>query len=191
MEIESQDVVTEDVIEEIPEETTDAEVTTTEEKPAAEKPKETPEQKVARLDRQLARARKEAGIADDKPAPKAKADGLDETALDYLDLKGVSESEDVAVIEAIMKKTGMTAREALKDEYVTAKLKANKEAREVKDATPSSTKRGSGVSADAVSRAVAQFEKTGVMPDDFDLASKVTDAIVAKSGGSNAPSWHR
>lgn len=187
-EIESTDVVTEDVIgEETPADAPEP----TEEKPAAEKPKETPEQKVARLARQYERAKKEAGIVEDKPAPKAKADGLDDTALDYLDLKGVSESEDVAVIEAIMKKTGMSAREALKDEYVTAKLKANKEAREVKDATPSSTKRGSGVTADAVSRAVARFEKDGIMPDDFDLASKVTDAIVAKAGGSNAPRWHQ
>lgn len=183
---ETQEVVTEEVAAEV-EETTEETEAVTEEKTEA-KPTETLEQREARLARQLEQTRKKLGKTEEKPAPKAKTDGLDDTTLDYLDLKGVSESEDIAVIEKIMEKTGMSAREALKDDYVVAKLAANKATREVQAATPSSTKRGSGNTADAVSRALAKFEKDGVMPDDFDLRSKVVDAIEAKSSG-NAPSW--
>ena len=69
-----------------------------------------------------------------------------------------------------------------------AKLASFKAARDVKAATPSSTRRGGDVSGD-ISAAVAKFEATGVMPDDFELASKVTDAVTAK-GNRNKPSWH-
>lgn len=179
------DAVTEEVVE------TD-EVTTTDkpaEEPKAEKPTETLEQKAARLKRELKQTEKKLGITEDAPKAEKKTDGLDDTVLDYLDLKGVSEAEDIEVIESIMKKTGMSARDAIKDEYVIAKLASNKATREVKDATPSSTKRA-GATADTVAQAVARFEKDGTMPDNFELRNKVVDALVAKDT-NNAPSWHR
>lgn len=121
-----------------------------------------------------------------------KTSTLDETALDYLDLKGISESEDIKVIEGIIKKTGMTVREALKDDYVTTKLAANKSAREVKDATPSSTKRG-GSQTDSLERAIAKYEASGLksegLPEDFTLRAAVVNAMAAKQD-SNKPSWH-
>lgn len=122
-----------------------------------------------------------------KTEPKAQTEGLDETQLDYLDLKGITDDDDVKVIENIVKKTGMTVRQALKDEYVVEKLKALKEKREVKDATPSGTKR-TGQTGGSLEQAIAKFERDGVLPTDFKLASEVTNAIVAKSG-TNRPSW--
>lgn len=118
----------------------------------------------------------------------AKTDELDENALDYLDLKGVTEAEDIKVIEDVVKKSGMTVRQALKDEYVQAKLAANKEKREVQDATPSKSKRGGSQSSD-VATALAKFEATQELPDDFSLRSQVLDAFVNKKT-SNKPSWH-
>lgn len=113
---------------------------------------------------------------------------LDETQLDYLDLKGISEDEDVKVIQDIVKKTGMTVRQAFKDDYVTSKLEANKNAREVKAATPSSTKRA-GNQSDGFDTALARFEKDGTLPDDFELRKKVVNAKYRAERG-NQPSWH-
>jgi len=122
----------------------------------------------------------------------SKANGLDENALDYLDVKGVSEREDIKIIEDIVKKTGMSVREALKDEYVQAKLTANKAAREVKEATPSSTKRAGGNQGTDLSAAIARYEQSGydakTLPDDFKQRSAIINAVAAKQS-TNKPSW--
>jgi hypothetical protein len=116
---------------------------------------------------------------------------LDETQLDYLDLKGISDSDDIKVIEDVIKKTGMTVREALKDEYVTARLGANKANRDVKAATPSATKRTGGNQGTDLATAVARYEESGFkdLPDDYALRSAVVNAVAAKTN-TNKPSWH-
>ena len=123
-----------------------------------------------------------------EPTP-VKTSELDENALDFLDLKGITEDEDVTLIENIIAKTGQTVREALKDEYVVSKLKTNKDAREVKAATPEHTKRG-GAQGDTLEIAMAKYESTGEYPEDFDLKSKVVNALEAKSGFS-VPSYRK
>ena len=142
------------------------------------------------LKKDLADARKAVGVvAGSKETPSQPKTGeLDETQLDYLDLKGITDSEDIAVIQKVIQKTGQTVREALKDEYVITKLASLKAERDVKAAIPSSTRR-SGIQTGDIASAVAKFEATGVLPDDFELASKVTDAVAAK-GNRNKPSWH-
>src|SRR3990167_4448689 len=124
--------------------------------------------------------------------PKAGTGELDETALDYLDLKGVSEAEDVKIIEDIVKKTGMTVRQALKDDYVQAKLTANKGQREVKDATPSGTKRSGNSGGTDIATAIAKYEQANYdpasLPDNFALRSAVINAITAKTD-PNRPAW--
>ena len=127
---------------------------------------------------------------EEKVVPQAKTGELDDNALDYLDLKGISEAEDIKVIEDIAKKTGMTVRQALKDEYVIAKLDANKRARNVANATPSGVKRGSGSSAQDVDSAVAKFEQTGELPTDYELRSMVVNKMEAR-GDSSRPPWQR
>lgn len=158
------------------------------------RPSETPEAKLARLDRQASQLRKKLGIETEKKVEKTapsktetKAE-LDETQLDYLDLKGITESEDITIIENIVKKTGMTVRQALKDDYVLSKLDANKADRDVKSATPSSTKRG-GSQTNDVASALAKFDQTGELPDDFTLRSEVINATVERNN-TNKPSWH-
>ncbi len=189
-EIDTQEVETEEEVFESDEDESTTDNTTEESKD--EKPKETLEQRRARLQRELKKTEKKLGIEPEakKPAPsKKETSGLDDTQLDYLDLKGISDQEDIDVIEKIMTRTGQSLREVLKDDYVVSKLDANKAAREVQNATPGSTKRSNAASSDNVALAVARFEKDGVLPDDFALRSKVVDAIEARTN-NNAPSWH-
>jgi hypothetical protein len=133
-----------------------------------------------------------AALAGKKPEP-SKTGELDETQLDYLDVKGVSEAEDIKVIEDIVKKTGMTVRQALKDDYVLKKLEANKAARDVKDATPSGTKRSGGSQANDLETALAKYTQSGYSPDalpaDFKLRLAVVNAV-ANATKTNKPSWH-
>ena len=118
-----------------------------------------------------------------KTPSESKTNELDENALDFLDLKGITEDEDVTVVEDIVAKTGQTVRQVLKDDYVISKLKANKDAREVKAATPGSTKRG-GATGDTLEIALAKYETTGEYSDDFELRSKVINKLEEKSSTS-------
>lgn len=115
---------------------------------------------------------------------------LDENALDFLDLKGITESEDVKVIETIVKKTGMTVRQALKDEYVVNKLTTNKANREVKDATPSNNKRSGAGGGNDLAVALAEYKASGLtkLPADFALRTQVINATIAEKD-RNRPSW--
>src|SRR3990167_6619574 len=115
---------------------------------------------------------------------------LDETTLDYLDLKGITDSEDIDVIQKVVERTGQTVRQVLKDEYVIAKLASQKESREVRAATPSGTKRSGAGQTNDLAIAIANFEKTGVLPSDFTLASAVTNAV-ANKGDVSKPVWQR
>jgi hypothetical protein len=122
-------------------------------------------------------------------APKATTGELDETQLDFLDLKGINDSDDIDVISKVMQRTGQTVRQALKDDYVMEKLKANQARREVANAMPSGTKR-SGAGAMGVDAALAKYEATGELPTDFELRSQVINLKEAKTSGT-APPWRR
>lgn len=119
-----------------------------------------------------------------------KTDELDETQLDYLDLKGVTDADEIDLIHKVMQKTGLTVRQALKDDYVVARLEALRGERAVKEATPSSTKRGGATVSTDVAAAVARYEQTGELPADFELRSAVVNKLESKSSVNN-PSWRR
>lgn len=155
-----------------------------EEKPVVE----TPEAKLARLKRQTAQLEKKLGVAE--PKPESKQSGkLDETQLDYLDLKGISEAEDIEVLETVMKNTGKSLRDALKDPYVVSTLDQNRGQRNVRGAIPGASKRP-GVESSSVDLHVNRFNSTGQLPKDFETASKVVDAITAQSS-DRSPRWNR
>lgn len=133
---------------------------------------------------------KKAVVPKDAPHKENKGE-LDETQLDYLDLKGVSEPEDIDLIQKVVTRTGQTVRQALKDEYVQEKLKANQAKRELKSATPSNTKRASGGQSDDLAAAIAKYEASGFkeLPSDFKLRAAVVDAVMDRQAG-NKPAWH-
>ncbi len=166
----------------------------TEQPEQTEAPKKeyTVEQKLARINRMKAKLEKELGItppkAEVKPAPTTKTGELDETQLDYLDLKGISDESEIDLIQTVMQKTGMTVRQALKDEYVQEKLTKLRDARAVKDATPSATKRGNSSTQDSVAVALTKYESTGQLPTDFALRAEVVKKLMERDN-SNKPSW--
>lgn len=173
--------IIEDYEEETPEEVDEP---TPEPKP--ERAPESPEAKKARLTRELARLNKQLG--DEEPAPShKKTDELDETQLDYLDLKGVTDDDEIELIRKVVTTTGQTVRQALKDDYVVDKLEKMRAARAVKDATPSTKRHGAG-SSDDLASAIAKFDATNELPSDFALRSQVVNAVATRSG-SNKPSW--
>lgn len=111
-----------------------------------------------------------------KAAPKEAATGdLDETQLELLDLKGITEDEDIDYIQKYMSRNGLTLRQTLRDELVSEKLAKNKAKRDVAQATPSSTKRGGQGSANDLDYWVERNERTGEMPDDFELRAKIVE----------------
>lgn len=141
---------------------------TPEEKPKVEKPKRTPQEELDYHEGRAKRIRKDLGMETPEKTVKSetpKTGELDDTQLDYLDLKGITEDEDIAVIKNIMKKTGQTVREALKDDYVIAKLKDLKVARDVKTATPSSTKRSGQQATDNEDYWFQKYEASGELPN--------------------------
>lgn len=138
------------------------------------------------LKQELEKARKAAAPKE----PEAKKTGeLDETALDYLDLKGISDDDEIAIVQKVMERTGQTVRQALKDEYVQSKLEAIRKEKEVKNATPSGTKRSSASQQNDLALAVSKFKQSGQLPDDFKLRTEVVNFIAEESNG-NKPRWH-
>jgi len=92
---------------------------------------------------------------------------LDETQLDYLDLKGVTDADEIDIIQKVIAKTGQTVRQALKDEYVVSKLDALRKDKEVKGATPSSTKRGGNNATDDENYWFQKYEQDGKLPENM------------------------
>lgn len=143
------------------------------------------------LKQQLADAKKAVEVvATSTTRTQPKTGELDETQLDYLDLKGVSEDDDVKLIQQVMQRTGITVRQALKDEYVVSKLDANKQARETKAAMPTSTKRTGSGADNSLDLAIARYEQSGFkeLPQDTTLRRQVVNAMKDKVD-SNKPSW--
>jgi len=115
---------------------------------------------------------------------------LSETQLDYLDLKGITHEEDIEIIQKVMKRTGQTVRQALADDYVQAKLEKAKQAREVQNAMPSSTRRSGQTETNDVDYWLNKNAATGELPTDFELRAKVIDAKMSKQS-DNTPPWRK
>lgn len=119
----------------------------------------------------------------------SKTGELNETQLTLLEVKGISEQEDIDIVQSVMAKTGKSLTEALKDAYVQAILKSNKEIRETKVGIPGTSKRSGSSNTTNLDAAIAKYQKTGELPDDFAIRTQVVNAIVAKEN-KNKPSWH-
>lgn len=114
---------------------------------------------------------------------------LDDVTLDFFDLKGYGDEEETKIFHNIMKKTGMSHREVIKDEYALAKINALREAKKVKDATPSATRR-TGNTSDDVDYWVSKVNAGGELPKDFELKTKVLAKITA-ANDTSIPPWRR
>ena len=114
---------------------------------------------------------------------------LAESQLEFLELKGVTNDKKIDIIEKFVAKTGLTVRQALKDDYIISKFASIDADEALKNATPSATKRG-GNQTTNVAAAIARFEQTGELPEDFETRTEVINSVSNK-GGSSRPPWRR
>ncbi len=158
----------------VTEETTDAVDTPQEEsteeaapKPKAEKPKRTPQEELAYFKGRIKRIEKDLGLAveSQKEEPKPKTGELDNADYALLTVKGYEHEDDIALIQKQMTKWDKPLREVLKDEDVVSKLASMKQEREVKAATPSSTKRAGSNATDDVDYWYQKYEQDGKLPE--------------------------
>lgn len=119
----------------------------------------------------------------------AKTGELDDATRDFFDLKGYSD-EEMEVFENIMKRTGMSHREVIKDEYALAKVDSIRKTKAVKDATPGSTRRPGAPSSTDVDAWVVKVQNGGELPKDFELKTQVLNRLVGKNDTS-VPPWKR
>lgn len=169
------------------EEESDLELDIEEEEPVREKPKRTPEEQLAYLEGRTQRLRKKLGLVEARKPKAEKTGELDDATLNYLDLKGFNDEEEIKILKQVMSKTGMSARQVVKDDYALSKINTLRAQKAVEDATPSSTKRSGGQVNDVAS-ALARFEQSGQLPEDFALKTAVIDALVEKDN-TNKPLW--
>lgn len=128
-----------------------------------------------------------------KEAPSQSSGELNETQLDYLELKGVTEQEDIDYIQKVVNREGISVRQALKDDMVVEKLAKNAKKREVQAATPSATRRSGQTAVNEVDLWVAKIErgeaKLGDITD-FTTRAAVVEARERKQD-NNRPPWQR
>ena len=178
-EIETKEVEETEVEEASETEVTDTDSEETEEKSEAkadEKPKESSEAKLARLERQAKQLRKKLGVADPETKTSKKSDEFDEGQLAYLVAKGIDQDEDVDWTQKQLKERGGTLRELLSKKWFTEELKERKDNRSALEAAPTSKGRSSARPTDLFERANAEYQKTGKLPEDLEMADKVIEA---------------
>ena len=164
--------------------------------PEPERREYTTEEKLARVTRLKQRYEKELGIeppvirVETTPKERGTSSGLDDAALDYLELKGITEDEDIEVIQKVVTKTGQSLRQVLKDDYVVTKLASNKSTREAQIGTPGATRRAGQASLNDVDYWVERNARTGELPPDFETRAKLVEAKIRRFG-TNEPTWRQ
>ena len=184
-EIEKVDTETTEKDSEGAEESQETENTESEESEEAEKPKETFEARKARLERQLERVNKKLGInTEEKPKPKVenkKSEDLDDGQLAYLATRGIVSDEDIDFTKGQLKERGGNLRELLGKKWFQSELKERQDAKTVLDATPTGSRRGNVRPADAVEYEYAKYLKTGKLPADREMRTKLVDMRYKKT----------
>ena len=130
-----------------------------------EKKQESPEAKLARLDRQAAQLRKKLGVKTEKPAETREERNEDKGGLDRIDkailrAEKITSSDEIDLFESIKRETGKDTEDVLESRYWKAELKALRDENAAKEALPSNSKR----SAQATSNSVDYWLAKGQMP---------------------------
>jgi hypothetical protein len=127
----------------------------------------------------------------EKIVEKTNTGELDETSLLWLEVKGIKtdDPDELKLVEDWRKDSGKDVRAIHASKIFQSELKALRDEKELKDATPSNTKRSGGSGGTDVATALAKYEATGTLPDDFKLRTAVVNAKIAKDN-TNKPAWH-
>lgn len=126
--------------------------------------------------------------AKETPAPKVEAPKEAEKGLDRLDravlrVEKITDAEEIALVETIMKETGKDVEGVLASKYFQNELKEMRDARATKDATPSSSKRSNQSPRDEVDYWIAKGELPPA--DQVDLRRKVVNAKMKQAKQAN------
>lgn len=145
------------------------------------------------LKKELSDARKAVEVvasSKKEPSP-VPTNELDETSLLWLEVKGMKtdDLDEMKIIEDWKKDSGKDVRAIWASKAFQSELKSLRDEKAVQAAIPSGTKRGASQGGDIAS-ATAKFEETGVLPEDFELASAVVNAVT-KAGNDRLPPWQR
>jgi len=120
---------------------------------STDKQRETPQQKFDRLQGQLKRAAKDAGIdleiAEPGKKTSKKSDELDLGAKAFLVANGIKGSKEHAFVQEHLKKTGEKLEDVLEDDYFISRLEKFRGLNKTSDATITG-KRGGSVATDSV-----------------------------------------
>lgn len=136
---------------------------------------ESPADRVARLTRQLARAKTKAGIkSDDEAKPRPKPGELDLTQKTYLKASGIAGSDELKLVSKLMKETGKSVEDLTESKYFQSELKALRDLRASKEATPKGKNRDGG----AATSQVEYWLKAGTLPPNTPENKKLREEIV-------------
>lgn len=145
-----------------------------------EKPKETPEARLARLERQAEQLRKKLGVVEKKPVESKKESTKEENfgyaEKAYLAANGVKGTEEFNLARQIMEETGKTLDDVLESKYFQSELKEMRETKATADAIPKGTKRSGQSSKDSVDYWLAKGELPPNEPEFQELRRKVVNA---------------
>lgn len=123
------------------------------------KVQETDEAKLSRLKRQYEQQLKRMGVEpEEKPAKAEKTQDLDYGQKAYLVANGIKGSEEMTLVQDIMKNTGKSLDEVLESKYFQAELKEMREIKASAEAVPDSSKRSQNTAKDQVDYWIAKGE---------------------------------
>ncbi len=137
------------------------------------------------LKQELEKARKAA-----TPKEEKKTGEFDNADYALLSAKGYENDEELEFIRQRMVKWDMPLRQVLNDPEMKEKLSNMRIEREVKSATPSATNRTSPGILGTVEYSITKYDRTGELPDNFELRSAVINAKVERES-TNKPPWQK
>ena len=152
------------------------------------KPKRTPQEELEYFDGRAARLRKKLGV-DSTDSSKAdttnstkpdKPSDLDYGQLALLRTEGIKGSGELALFKEIMAETGKGVLDVMDSNYFKSRLAEFREAQESINAIPKGKGRSGQTGVTDVDLAVAKYQETGKLPDDFATRNAVVNKIAAQ-----------
>lgn len=109
----------------------------------------------------------------------SKPNGLDYGAKAYLKAYGISGSDELALVKQFQDR-GFELDNIVEDDVFTAKLNNLREAKASTNAVPKGTKRSGQPVSNELDEAMAKYNETGELPQDFETRNKLIDKITDK-----------
>lgn len=150
---------------------------------------EAPEDRKARLEREMSRHKEKYPDLYDVPEKKEKkekkSEELDYGQKAYLVAKGIENADEVAAVKSAMASSGKTLEEVLNASWFKAELKELREGKETENALPGNGKRTGASAADTVEYWIAKGELPPNTADNTKLRQQVVNARMKKEKSSS------